>query len=186
MYRDLINQRFGKLVVIGQASTYITPSNNQKTNRRWTVKCDCGTISIMKGSQLTSKRRNSTTCGCSRLSTFDSEEQKLEYFLNHVRRTYAQNAKVRNKEFLLTNDQIKSIIFKNCTYCGIKGFPYKGSYGRKFGDYYTKINGIDRQDNSLGYEFTNCVPCCKFCNRIKREATNVDFNKWLEHLKGGL
>lgn len=54
---DLINQRFGKLVVI--------ENMGKLDNRRyyWKCQCDCGTIVIKEGSKLRSG--NTKSCGCS-------------------------------------------------------------------------------------------------------------------------
>ena len=41
-------------------------------------------------------------------------------------------------------------------------------------------NGVDRVDNERGYSLENCVPCCKFCNRMKRDLGKKEF---LEHIK---
>ena len=48
---------------------------------------------------------------------------------------------------------------KNCFYCG------------------DKINGIglDRVDNSIGYEIKNVVPCCEICNTMKMTETYNSF-----------
>jgi hypothetical protein len=32
-------------------------------------------------------------------------------------------------------------------------------------------NGVDRVDSGRGYTVDNCVPCCKFCNLMKRNYT---------------
>jgi len=53
---SLIGQKFGMLIVIGQA-----PST-AKGQRRWICKCDCGTEKIVMGSNL--KRGTTVSCGC--------------------------------------------------------------------------------------------------------------------------
>lgn len=50
----------------------------------------------------------------------------------------------------LCKKAFKSIIVKNCCYCGKRG-----------------PNGVDRIDNNRGYYTANCVSCCWECNRIK-------------------
>ena len=35
-------------------------------------------------------------------------------------------------------------------------------------------SGLDRVNNDLGYEYDNCVPCCKVCNKIKNNFLTVD------------
>lgn len=41
-----------------------------------------------------------------------------------------------------------------------------------------KYNGIDRVDNNMGYEMTNCVTCCKICNFAKRDMSKTEFISW--------
>ena len=36
-------------------------------------------------------------------------------------------------------------------------------------------NGIDRKDNSIGYIESNCVSCCKECNQMKSNLSNIKF-----------
>jgi uncharacterized protein YuzB (UPF0349 family) len=38
--------------------------------------------------------------------------------------------------------------------------------------------GIDRWDNSIGYEEFNCLPCCGVCNRMKSARVASEF---IEH-----
>jgi hypothetical protein len=41
-----------------------------------------------------------------------------------------------------------------------------------------KLNGIDRQDNNVGYTAENCVPCCPTCNYTKCKMSSDEF-VWL-------
>ena len=68
-------------------------------------------------------------------------------------------AKKRNIYFNLTFEEFLTFWDKPCHYCG------------------DKINGagIDRVDNSVGYEISNCVSCCGTCNLMKRSMTVSDF-----------
>lgn len=36
-------------------------------------------------------------------------------------------------------------------------------------------NGIDRVDNSIGYQPSNCVACCSTCNRLKHTLRQKEF-----------
>jgi hypothetical protein len=63
--------------------------------------------------------------------------------------------KKKNIELLITLEEFSSIANNPCYYCENKlGQPSKGI-------------GLDRLDPSKGYEATNVVPCCGFCNTIK-------------------
>lgn len=59
-------------------------------------------------------------------------------------------AKERNRKWLLTDEQVFYLLSQQCYYCGT-----------------TNKIGIDRINNDLDYEFSNCVPCCGYCNRLK-------------------
>lgn len=70
---------------------------------------------------------------------------------------YQRNAKTRNVDFNLSFDVFCKLVDKNCYYC------QKPSYG------------IDRIDNSKGYELTNVVTCCTMCNKMKIDYNLKDF-----------
>ena len=58
----------------------------------------------------------------------------------------------------------------DCFYCGCK--PYNTRFNLNW-------NGIDRINNNLDHNINNCVPCCKNCNRFKRD---LDINKFYDHI----
>lgn len=65
----------------------------------------------------------------------------------------------------------------NCHYCGIEpSNTYMKSY------YNVNYNGIDRVDNSIGYEMNNVVACCKMCNIAKNNNTEQEFLQWVKRL----
>ncbi len=40
--------------------------------------------------------------------------------------------------------------------------------------FFTIGSGLDRKDNSKGYEFDNVLPCCKTCNSMKSNILTVE------------
>lgn len=78
---------------------------------------------------------------------------------------YKSGAFARNYEFKLTIHQFNDIISKDCFYCGDSN----------------KI-GIDRVDNTIGYIYENCVPCCEICNRMKLNYTKELFLSHIEKI----
>ena len=58
---DLTGQRFGRLVVLGEAEPYF---KNWTTYRRWLCQCDCGTQKIIRQHCL--KNGDTKSCGCYR------------------------------------------------------------------------------------------------------------------------
>lgn len=60
-------------------------------------------------------------------------------------------AKLKGKEWLLTESQYIELIQQNCYYCGLKNSSEAGV-------------GLDRLDNNVGYIKSNVVSCCTECN----------------------
>jgi hypothetical protein len=85
-------------------------------------------------------------------------------------------AKKRGQLFSLTqNDYIKLIEADACYYCS-QILPAVGS-------------GLDRIDNTKGYEIENVRPCCIACNRAKNNMSEADFFNLIKlvynkHIKG--
>lgn len=55
---DEIGNRYGKLVVVDRAT------NNSRGKARWKCKCDCGSYTIVEGSNL--RNGSSQSCGCAK------------------------------------------------------------------------------------------------------------------------
>ena len=72
--------------------------------------------------------------------------------------TYKSGAKRRGYDFNLTEEQFTAILNKPCMYCGS-----------------TENIGVDRLDNSKGYDVDNCISCCSMCNMSKRHHTAREY-----------
>jgi len=68
----------------------------------------------------------------------------------------------------------------SCYYCGIE--PKNIIKTRVFNNGNYSSNGIDRIDNSLGYELGNTVACCKICNIAKNNLTIDQWYEWLDRI----
>lgn len=79
---------------------------------------------------------------------------------------YKRSAKDRSIEFNLSTDVFKRFIHARCFYCGIEPRQVIGNL---------EYNGIDRLDNTIGYQHDNCLACCKVCNRAKSNMTEDEF-----------
>lgn len=73
--------------------------------------------------------------------------------------SYRGSAKARGHAFALSKAEFMEFWQKPCHYCA--------------GPIDTV--GLDRVDNSRGYERGNVVPCCQTCNLMKRDLTADDF-----------
>jgi hypothetical protein len=88
-----------------------------------------------------------------------------------------------NREFKLNEDEFRKLTSSNCHYCVIepsKEIKGNGSKIFKGGSY--KYNGVDRFDNSKGYELNNCVPCCWKCNNAKNNMNIFEFKEWINKI----
>lgn len=89
--------------------------------------------------------------------------------------SYERNAKRRNQPFDLTYEQYLSLANAPCYLCGNKP---NGN-----------LNGIDRRNNTEGYNIRNCEPCCRMCNIMKNKHHLDEFlehiNKIVEYQKEG-
>lgn len=100
--------------------------------------------------------------------------------INSKYSSYKSNASYRKIPFNITKEFFRDTIFKNCVYCSSP--PGDPCFCRKngFKDEFVLLNGIDRVDNTIGYNEENCVPCCANCNSSKLELSKKDF---LFHVK---
>lgn len=138
----------------------------------WELLCDCGEKCFATSTDLNRGRTNY----CKKCV----EKKSLKSALNLLFMNYKRHAKDRNLIFELTIEEFSSLISMNCFYCKLKPMQTLHKKGMRFGLIY---NGIDRQDNAVGYILSNCVPACKYCNFAKREFPLNEFLNWIEKLK---
>jgi hypothetical protein len=106
---------------------------------------------------------------------------------SEIYRRIVQSAKKRGIDFKLTRPEVIDLSLQNCHYCGAE--PNNKTEVTKIlkdgtSRTYTPLfrNGIDRKDNSEGYEINNVVTCCKICNRAKNSMNYDDFVTHLNNL----
>lgn len=163
---DLTGVRMGRLIVIKR-------SFEIKKTVAYLCKCDCGKEKVVRRSSLR-RKRPTLSCGC--LRTELSKAAALypgEEAMNGIYHIYKASAKERQYPFELTREQFKEITQGHCIYCDAK--PSNISTFRNNSQSRYIYNGIDRVDNTLGYVYENCVPCCEVCNRMKKAKTLDDF-----------
>lgn len=69
----------------------------------------------------------------------------------------------RGLDFLLTKEEFQTLVEKPCHYCG-----------DVFNARALTCAGLDRIDNTKGYEPSNVLPCCTACNRLRGEHFSVE------------
>lgn len=169
---NLLNKRFGKLSVLEKV-----PSPDSYS--RWKVKCDCGAIKVVRGSNLVSGQAKS--CGCSKiLQLMKARGQKDPLpFGEAARRVFLRtckyNAKRRKLTWTISDTEFYEFSNKPCNYCSQ---PPSQNILKSSGNF--TYSGIDRLNSKQGYIFGNVVPCCWKCNWMKRSLSPEEF---LAHVK---
>lgn len=182
---DITGLKFGRLTVLN-FDCYKKAKETSKTSRPYYIcKCECGNIVSKNGHLLQSGGTKS--CGC-----LAKEQSVKQGKINGLRLgssnsgftclyyTYKHGAKSRNYSFNLTKEEFKTITSNNCHYCNKIPSQVKNKQAKKspFSKDYI-YNGIDRKDNNIGYELSNCLPCCKTCNIMK---TDMKYEDFIEHI----
>ena len=91
--------------------------------------------------------------------------------------SYKKSAMVRGISFDLDFERFSILTQEDCFYCGEKPTNLKKVRQEWADD--LKYNGLDRLNNDEGYHSTNVVPCCKYCNYMKRE---LNYNEFFERV----
>lgn len=86
---------------------------------------------------------------------------------------YKRNAKRRNIEWYLTDEEVRDLISSPCYYCGKLPHKHRLRKSEYNGDF--PSNGIDRLDPKKGYFSDNVVSCCPQCNFAKNKLSASEF-----------
>jgi hypothetical protein len=95
------------------------------------------------------------------------------------------DAKKAGRPFNLSFEWFKEVIQKPCHYCNRSRVNKVSVASKKPGEFLLvdfRYNGLDRVDNTLGYEEDNCVPCCVVCNRAKNSMPYDEFMDYVQSL----
>jgi transposase len=100
-----------------------------------------------------------------------SHENHAKTIEEQLRNRYEYQAKKRGLCFNLTLEQFIILIRRDCYYCGRSpGRQWCTSRKRSIIAW-----GIDRVENTIGYQLDNCVTCCGTCNRMKLSMSKEAF-----------
>lgn len=162
---DITGNKYGKLSVIKK-------SHSTKMGMYWECQCECGEICYATQTDLNRGRRNF----CEKCN----DEKSHNSILTDLYFRYKRGGLKRKHVFKLTITEFKRIISQNCVYCGIEPKQIHYKKGMRYSLIY---NGIDRQNNNIGYTLDNSVACCKFCNLAKSRFDLNEFIEWLNTIK---
>jgi hypothetical protein len=170
--KDLAGRRFGKLLVVADSG-----SRNAHRQVVWRCQCDCGNIALRVSSSLIAEK--TVSCGCSVYTAENNSKrapkQKPEAAMNKTYRAYFYGARARSLPFNLNREEFEELVLSDCVYCGMPPSMIKRTAFVS-----ETLNGIDRVDNAIGYDLSNCVPCCRVCNQMKHALGREEF---LEHVR---
>lgn len=170
--RDLTGMTFGRLLVTGQDGAYTDLPTGRRNGLKWACKCTCGGTTSVAGNHL--KAGKVQSCGC--LQKELARERRLlsegEASFNAIFRSYKYGAEKRGLSFNLDKATFKALTKGDCAYCGAP--PEKTRINNRQSTPYI-YNGVDRVDNTKGYEEGNVVSCCYFCNTAKSTCSQEGF-----------
>lgn len=178
---DLTGQRFGMLLITGFDGSYHY-HKGFKSTAKFKYRCDCGSIGYVTRGSLFKPIKPQTNCGCVERERLHEPKKQFRLrlpFGEYAKRTvllhYRSAARRVGRTWALSDEQFYQIVTSNCYYCGCP--PSNKLDKGKFSGFYI-YSGIDRIVNSLGYEPTNVLPCCKVCNHAKHTMSHDDFIAW--------
>ena len=158
----MIGNQYKTLVVTGE-----NPERSKSGNRRWDCKCILCEETVTH--QAGNLKNGSFRCKCQYLPDGESAFRELY-------RDYVHGSKKRGYQFELDRDTtFRNLVNGNCHYCGCE----PGQVTTRKGDSF-KYNGIDRQNNKLGYIRSNVVTCCDTCNKAKHVMSELEFLDWVK------
>ncbi len=170
--KDETGKTYGDWTVLGVSS-----KKTKEQTIYWVCKCECGKTKDVKGTSL--RDGSSTGCGCTRSLRLPQTPESL-YRKYYRAYKYGCKRKTKTIDFDISYEFYRSLVEKDCYFCGKAPYDIRYLYNRKrtrsiLEDVSCCITGIDRLDNDLGYTEENCVPCCKMCNLMKLDSTEVNF-----------
>lgn len=150
----------------------------------WECICDCGTIKNIMASNL--RKGHVKSCGCFRKDSQSKRARKEpgRNGFSTLKNKYKKNAKQRKLKWDLNDEQLMLLFKGNCYYCN--SIPKQVCKAERYSTEEAAIhsqfiyNGIDRINNNIGYEFENCVSCCKMCNWMK---LNFELNEFFSKIE---
>jgi hypothetical protein len=178
-FHDRTGERYGRLLIIG----YVGVGNH---SRVWKCQCDCGQVCHVAWKQI--QQNHKTSCGCRWRETRSSyggmagHNRKINgaSAFNQIFYSYQRSARKRQYSFTLTIEEFRALVENPCFYCGDSRSTRAPSVRGTNGDYF--YTGIDRTDNTMGYDLGNVRPCCKQCNIAKGVLSEAKFLAWVHQV----
>ena len=154
----MIGQRFTRLTVVAFSH------RDARWRKHWLCRCDCGAARVVQASLL--RTGNTKSCGCwgVHVKTTATRLPAKGGAIYQILLGYRRHARDAGRVFILTREQFTALVLAPCHYCGKEPSNHRVTKNCREGLIY---NGIDRIDNTRGYEADNVVSCCRRCNTAK-------------------
>lgn len=145
--------------------------NPPSNNFIWAACERCGKLRWVHYSKKTEKPRWNYcgSCGCT-LAVRKPKVSFSERRINRLFTSFKVRARRRNLVSNLSKILFVELADSDCYYCGNKPANKENDRGKIY-----TYQGIDRVDNSKGYEVDNVVPCCIVCNKMKKAMGQEEF-----------
>ena len=177
---QLINKRFGKLVIVEDVPRPI----GKNYGRTWLrCKCDCGGETIVPWEKI--RYDKVEACGCrKRRRGADSPFWKGCGQLSHdLFSGFQRNAAARDIEFSVTISELWELFKIQGGKCALSGvelsLDYQGDrLSRKKKETSTLTASIDRKDSTKGYSVGNVQWVHKRINIMKNDLSDTEFVEW--------
>lgn len=164
-YSERVGEKINMLTIVKLTGTKYS---GRAVKQLCVVQCECGNEKEITIDSVTS--RGVKSCGCAKRTRGNSA-------LSRTYGRYKSGANQRNYSFSLSREDFESLVTSKCHYCGVEP-----STLAEYNNHTFVYNGIDRVDNSLGYEIGNVVTCCITCNRAKHNLPYDEFMSWIRGL----
>ena len=170
---DWRGRTFGRLSIIEFSGM------DKNRSRTWLCRCICGTDRVVSSRNLTNG--NTQSCGCLAREVRSVTAKRT---LSHVvlpygvasRNSVVCRYKGHGQVWALSTEQAEALLVSECHYCGA---PPSNTAKRRTSNGEFMYNGIDRIDNTRGYEPDNVVSCCRRCNVAKNDMSYDEFLDWV-------
>lgn len=137
----------------------------------WNVSCSyCGKTHHISSRTLVLAKRNTRKNLCPEKISHDPiVPAKIIY------QSYIHRATRKNISCTIGFHEWYTLTQSPCHYCG--ALKSNKTSIKKYKQF--TYNGLDRINNSKGYDTDNVVPCCVTCNRAKLKMTYYEFLEWV-------
>lgn len=168
---DLSGKIIGKLTILKFDRMW-------KSEAYWLCSCSCGREKVKRGTDLRTGRILACSKGCL------SQDNFYETGINSIISQYKGMATKKNRDFVLSREDVKRLIFSNCYYCGSP--PTNELKTARTKKIKFKYSGIDRIDSLQGYTVDNVRPCCSLCNMAKSNQSEKEFYTYVSRVSAHL